>query len=578
MSARAAALALLLAPAAAAAADPAPAQVLERAGRGRAEFLRAVGDVERFAPRLPRKEQFYPYVELLDALQAVGRRYDLETLGVDPVKDLGAELTSDGAKWLRLDVDTPAFVAAFLKWSTNDTRATVAGDSALLLTGAETPERLLAWNRGALAALVQLRALRADRAAIEAFEELQGVVVRTLLARRKELTPEQISRAVGQTRSVPGVEELLAFLDQETAAGGDAADRRRTLDWALAVAESARGLGPAAPLRLRASAGAVVLEELERSLFQGDVPDAARVDAVLEALMPSQRAELASQLVDLYAERVLPPEQAEYLWTLSDRLQARFVAAGRPERGREFRRLGLRLAAAHFARDKVLEGVYRIKVGGEEQALVIAELGGGTYALDFHPVSGDKPDLALWNAAFDYRDGEFRADRADLDAADLSRGFASSRWPRLSLDAKKNQTARGALVDASGFRAFEGERVATFPTFAGTAQATLPLDDAAGLYKGKAGDQDATLLVTSLGTQLAASFSFASSSAPIALDYGYYDRARGAAYFTSAESRGDASWSQVRGAFSGDGKTFTGAYLVGAGGAVAPLKLRKEKP
>src|SRR5581483_1887824 len=100
-----------------------------------------------------------------------------------------------------------------------------------------------------------------------------------------------------------GIQELLIFLDLETDSPSEASDREQLVDWAALVAENSRKLGPASPLRYRADAGALVLELMVRSLYEGDAPDPRRISRLLECLTPSQIADLTVQLASLYAER-----------------------------------------------------------------------------------------------------------------------------------------------------------------------------------------------------------------------------------------------------------------------------------
>ncbi len=339
----AALLILLCAPAAAA--DPTPREVLARAGRGRVEFLRAVSDVGRFAPRLPSKEKLSPYVLLLDDLERAGRRYDLESLGVDPVKDLGAELTHQAAQWLRLDRDAPEYLDAFFKWSTNDTRITAAGDSAMLAASARKPKELLAWNEGALAALERLKDARADIPARQAFGDLQGVIAREMLSRRDELPDDALGEAVDRTVTPQGLSEILSFLDIETAGASTAKDRRALLGLALRAARSARGLGRSAPLRLRADAGALVAGAVERSLFAGDDLDEAACRAVAAELLPAQAEGLLASLADLSSgEGAAALVRARPVRALAAGLKGWFPHLAATRR-RDFERIEARLAA-----------------------------------------------------------------------------------------------------------------------------------------------------------------------------------------------------------------------------------------
>lgn len=289
----------LLLCAAASAADPSPREALARAGAGRAEFLRAVADVARFAPRLPSKERLYPYMLMLDDLERAGRAYELASLGVDPVKELGAELTRQAGQWLRLDRDSPELLDAFFKWSDNDARVAAAGDSAMLAAAAKSPEELLAWSRGASAALERLKAPRADVPARQAFGDLQGVIVREILARRRELPAARLAEAVDGVSTTQGLSEVLTFLDLETASAPSREDRARLLDLTLRAARQARALGPAAALRLRADAGALAAAAVERALFAGDEIDERVCRAVAAELLPSQAEGLIASLADL---------------------------------------------------------------------------------------------------------------------------------------------------------------------------------------------------------------------------------------------------------------------------------------
>lgn len=320
-----------------------PAQLLARAGRGRAEFLRTVAELERFAPRLPRKEELFPYLELLEPLNRLQRGYGLDRLGLDPVKELGADLTNEAEKWLRLDRDPPGVVESFLKWATLDTRIIAAGDSAILAAEAGSARDLLAWQEGIRFASDVLREAKAQRPALRAFEELQGIVTHALLARRKELSPAELDRAVERALSAPAIEELLLFLDEATAAAQDAQDRARLLGWAVTLGENARRLGPGAPLRLRSDAAQGAVEALSRALVRGDAPDPASLERLLDLLAPAQAEDLAARLVELYAGGNVPPAQKGYVRKLAGRMEERFDFLRASGRWRAFQGLQERL-------------------------------------------------------------------------------------------------------------------------------------------------------------------------------------------------------------------------------------------
>lgn len=327
-----------------AAAQPAPTEVLARAARGRVDFIRAVSEVSRFAPRLPSKEKLYPYILMLDELEAVGRRHDVASLAVNPVKELGAVLTHEAGRWLRVDADAPSYLDAFFKYSTNDTRVAAAGESALLAAASTRPEELLAWNRGAIAALARLRSARADAPALQAFGDLQGVVTREIIARRDEFPRERLLEAVDAIATVQGLSELFAFIDLETETASEPADRRRLLELELRAARATAKLGPAAPVRLRADAGALVAVTLERSLFEGDeLPDRLCREAVA-GLTPTQAEGLLASLADL-SEGVKGPAPARLpaLRSLSAAIQTRFPHLAEAHR-RHFERIAVRIA------------------------------------------------------------------------------------------------------------------------------------------------------------------------------------------------------------------------------------------
>lgn len=330
---------------ASASAQPTPQEFLARAAKSRVDFMRAVSEVERVAAPLPSKARLAPYLLLLDGLEKAGRAHDIASLSVDPVKDLGVVLAREAGKWLRLDTDEARHLDAFFKWSNNDTRVTAAGEAALLAAASVKAEELLVWNRGAAGALARLKDARTDAPAIQAFRELQGVITREILARRAELPRERLLEAVDAAATPQGLTEVLTFLDLETEKGAKPEDRRLVLDLSLRAARGARRLGPAAPLRFRAAAGALLSAGVERSLFEGDeLDDAFCADAAAE-LMPSQAQTLLASLADLSeGDAAGAPRRARAVKALAAGIKLRFPYLAATHR-RDFERIGARLAA-----------------------------------------------------------------------------------------------------------------------------------------------------------------------------------------------------------------------------------------
>lgn len=322
-----------------AAAQPTPREILAQAARGRVDFMRAVSEAERFAPRQPSKEKLYPFVLLLDELEREGRRHDVASLAVDPVKDLGIVLTREASKWLRLDADGEKFLDAFFKWSNNDTRVAAARESALLAAASVRAEELLAWNQGALGALARLKTGRTDAPAIRAFGELQGLVTRELISRRAELPRERLLEAVEATTTPQGLDEVLAFLDLESEKAATPEPRRLVLELSLRAARAARRLGPAAPLRFRAGAGALLAAAVERALYEGDELDDAFCAAAAAELMPSQAKGLLASLADLSSGEGAPaPARARAMKALAAGIKQRFPYLAAAHR-RDFERI-----------------------------------------------------------------------------------------------------------------------------------------------------------------------------------------------------------------------------------------------
>ncbi len=327
-----------------AAAQPTPRDILVQAARGRVDFMRATSEAERFAPRQPSKEKLYPFVLMLDELEREGRRLDVDGLAVDPVKDLGLALTREAGKWLRLDRDDDRFLDAFFKWSNSDTRVAAAEESALLAAASVRAEELLAWNRGALGALARLQAGRPDAPALRAFGDLQGLVARELIARRAELPRERLLEAVESGSTPQGLDEVLAFLDLESETAAKPEARRLVLELSLHAARAARRLGPAAPLRYRAAAGALLAAGVERALFEGDELDDAFCAAAAAELMPAQARALLISLADLSTGEGASPRRARAVKALAAGIKQRFPYLASAHR-RDFERIASRLAA-----------------------------------------------------------------------------------------------------------------------------------------------------------------------------------------------------------------------------------------
>ncbi|MBI3504188.1 MAG: hypothetical protein HY059_05055 [Proteobacteria bacterium] len=301
-----------------------PEAIVARANAGRVEFLRAASEVAAFAPRLPKREQLFPYLDILDELERAAAGYDFATMGVDPVKELGATLTANAAKWVRLDKDSPQLLRNFFKWSLNDARSAVAGESPSYLTGAETPEELLAWNRGTRLSLALLKEAKADRSVRAAYEDLQGIVIRSMLARGRSLSDKELDEALRGADSAGALREVILFLETRTAAPTDPGYRMQLARWALAAGAAARSLSPAAPLSLEADAGEALLLVLGRSLHEGDTLEGLDARAVVSGLLPGQAAALLGQFVALFAERPVPLGQREFVRAVLMQVEVRY--------------------------------------------------------------------------------------------------------------------------------------------------------------------------------------------------------------------------------------------------------------
>ncbi len=307
---------------------PTAEEMLARARLNRVEYLGAILDVQRFVRTMGRPEEVYSYLLALDELDTLGKKFDVEALGGSPLHELSVALTQAAIKFIRLDSDSPEAVSAFLKWAEDGTRHAAVHEQTRHLNPISDKSALFVWHAAIRRSLTQLAALKAAAFVTDAFDELQGDVVKKLLLLRTRLTPEEKHKLVADMTSISGLQEVLDFIREEAATSKEPALLKESLGWTLTLNANLRKLNRMIPIYLRSTPGQILSDVLAAILVLGETPPIAQISAILDNMSPSQTFETAANVVSLYEHKPIPDAQLDFLFELTGQLINRLGSLG----------------------------------------------------------------------------------------------------------------------------------------------------------------------------------------------------------------------------------------------------------
>jgi hypothetical protein len=553
---------------------PTPAEVLAAAGSSRSELIRTLSEVERFAPSLPAAEDLYPYIELLDELEALRIRFELDTFGANPVRHMAQVVTREALKWVRFDRETPEFLDVYLRWAPDDTRQSAVSTQSYYLAEATEAAGLLHWNEVAGRAIEVLQNERAQPYVITSYQDLQGIVIGRLL-RLQELDEATALTVISSCHSTQGLFEIVQVLEQQAYAETDGDVLRSTIARGLAAQAAVKALTTPTPSYLATAPSQVLLEALQKLLFAGDAADVATAPALVAAFPGRLAVDLGGMLTQL-AVVGFKPSQVEFLWVLSRSLVSQYEAMGLRRELVELQKVIGKLQLLRLAGSHGYEGTYRVRVGGSEGILTLANTSATTFVaglgLPMQAGSGGMYiDRSFMSVVYDARRDEFVATRYALTMPG-DQGEGGDGGNDVLTFTIANGTVSGRALLDGGFRSLSGTLVDPYARY--DAEPASAPEALSGTYVGH-GDsgRQIRLDIVQTGPQATGNMVYDGGMATVRFVNGYANTGNNAVYLTTRE-QDNGRWLQIRGQIR-DGD-FVGQYILGGQGRkFGTIRLRK---
>lgn len=564
---------------------PKPSETLALARKSRLDYIKAVADVQAFVPNMSTSDEIYGYILILDELEKIGQKYQLDTLGGSPLGDLAVLLTRNAIKWVRLDTDSEALQTTFFRWAEDSSRYTVAQQQSRFLFPLKEKRDLELWHVAIMRTIDLVTALKAEPYVIQAYDELQGSVVRKLLELRSQLTADEKSLLITKTKSVTALQEVLDFLTQEALQSKDIAYVKQTMGWTIALGNNLRSLKQSVPFGLKTAPGHILVDTIAKLLSNEEGPDASLVDEIMVNLAPSQITELSGFILQLYQDRPIPKPLVDFLFEITDRIMKKYVEMGLPEKLKELHKFSNRISMLKGFQDEGAEGTYRVTVGNNTGVLTIANIGSSNFILGLGMLFGDPDgqyegqgtaDFSLFNVTYNFRDASYEASHYAVDSAEYIPPNLQSFFCKFRLKKAPGGrfTIEGVFANGLGpMWKISGTQIETYPAF-DKVPARDQLENVTGVYRGMAGDSDLQLTLTQAGQRISGTLSLSGFYANVHLTFSYFNRSRNVVYVTSGELD-SGKWAQLRGQFSDEGRVFTGTFIIGGRGKLSAFTLRK---
>ncbi|NBT59961.1 hypothetical protein EBT16_14390, partial [bacterium] len=358
---------------------PPPQQILEKAGKSRADFVEAIGEVQRLAPSLSAKEALFPYIEILDELKKLEEANGVRDLGEDLVKSLGYVLTRNGIKWLRLDLDPMEFVQRYFRWSENSTRYQVAGVHIKLLVLVAEKENLIHWFERASQSLELVQELKSEAYVVEAFEQLQANTLQRLMKIRSELKPEQIIDLLKRTKSLLSIQSVISFLNEEGLRTSNLEDLECYLRWTSILGENLQAINQVVPFYVLSAPGQLIITIVTKFLSLNRPFDVTLIPAIMKVLLPSQIPSLGSSVMALFKDKFIPEEILDLLVELSTQLYLEYEKANVGNEAKEMRKFLSQVTLLQAGLTNQIEGSYEVIVRDKPGLLNLIHLGNGKF-------------------------------------------------------------------------------------------------------------------------------------------------------------------------------------------------------
>lgn len=557
-----------------------PEELLERAKKSRVDLIEVIGDIERLAPKLSSKEQFYPYLLLLPELLAVERSFGGEEgPGSDLIKSLGAILTRNAVKWFRLDMDSPDVIRFVLTWSENSTRYEISGLHLKLLLLENEKESLLHWFGRTTFALEVIQDLKSEAYVRESYETLQANCLERIMKKRNEFPEEKLKELLEQTHTPVAIQAIIAFLNEQGLKSNDLKELETYLDWSMILGQNLNRVPEAIPYYILAGPGQLAITIVTKFLTLRKAMDLNLVGRVVEALQPSQIPELGGILLNLFRDKPIPDSLVDFLAILSSDLYVQYQRLGLGNQAQEMRKFVSALTLLQASLSNSVEGSYTVTVRDKPGLFNLVHLGNGRFYAGLSVRYGGEvsADFSFFQLSFNNQTQTWEGVHYDSTDPNFSNPVNEVFFMSFKLTPEGSlNRIEGTFYTSKLTSEFRGQQTARFLNFSSAERVSIP--KLAPVYVGSFGDIQLRLILYQSDQRLQGAILVTyPTGIPVStdLEYGYYDPHRNVAYLSSGRFE-SLRWVQVRGEFFDGGDRFEGQYIQSVYGALYELKLRKE--
>lgn len=556
-----------------------PQVLLEKAKKGRAEFLLVVQDIERLSPTLPAKEQLFPYINILNELEEIALGHGVDEISNQIVKKLGWVLTRQGIKWLRLDQEPTEFITQFFSWSENSTRYQIAGQHLKLLVLVSDKNGLLLWYQRAYFSLETIMALKSEAYVIEAFEQLQANCVQRLIKIKNEIAPDEMIGILKSVRSLIAIQSIIGFLNEEVLKANNHEELETCLRWGAILSENFKRLNQTIPFNVLTAPGYLIITIVSKILTQEKVFEVELVAPLVSSLMPSQVPELGSILISLYRDKQIPEAQLMLLVELSAHLLEEYKKMGLNQPAEEMKKFLSRVSLLEAGVSQEIEGSYEVTVRDKPGLLNFVHIGNGKFFIGLSVRYGGEvsADFSFFQVTYNSKKEEWEAVHYDVSDPNFSNPVNEVFFMKFNIKSEGGEKIfQGTFFTSKLTSPVIGKKTKSYLSFSEKTRQSIP--DVSGVYLGETREVKFRLVLYQSAQRLQGTLLVTYKDnipVTVTLEYGYYDPKRNTVYLSSGMFESQR-WVHIRGEFFDEGKRFEGQYIQSVYGVLYEVILQPE--
>jgi len=573
-----------------------------------------IPDVPQGADATKNAQLLYDWIGSLDDLNLQGRSYGFNSPYDTDLAELGMQLTRNAASLVHVQKDHWDFLRTYYSWSDDVTRLMVAQQQAQWITMDSGKDIFLRWHGRLSGSIEWLRRQGAQDYVLDAFAEVDGLVISKLLLLLDQMSDDEIKRVLMKCESESAIQAALDRLEEAAIASDSVTHTERIIAWTLLLTKNLKALRDESPYSLRSYPGRVLIDAVIKTLRLGGVPDAKQVPQIAAALTGNQYLEFGGLLSELYREEAIDERALDFVDALSTELYRGQKAHGILRPSKDFLRFIFRTHILHLEQQLEFEGVYDVDVGGVPGVLTLILTVNGTLIASLtHSSDGTRVREVTHTYSrtmIDLDTNQFSSRRYFADAVDYlgpdepNAGLLSFRLSRPPADDKSSESIRrqrrraGQVAWMNSFRRkpvddnkrviIEGvfhsgvgtrplritgelrQHLEAFPVVAPPIDLDLPLPTYFG-------NSNWELTLTQAGDELAGHLNYRDRLAEIYLPISFVDRKKRVFYLNSAEQSQSGSHIQLRVQLSADESYLSGYYIIG-GREISPIQFHVRGP